>query len=113
MTHITGSLALAWGLLALAGVLEVLWLVALNTTEQLTRPVSAALSLALAGLEFVILSYVVRVIPAGTAYAICMGLGAAGGVLVGIVVFSEPMKAIQGLCIALIIVGMVGIKATQ
>jgi len=106
-------MALAWGLLAVAGLLEVLWLVALNVAEQLSRPLSAALSLLIAGIEFLILSYVVRVIPAGTAYAVCMGLGAAGGVLVGILFFSEPMKAVQAVCVGLIVVGLVGIKATQ
>jgi quaternary ammonium compound-resistance protein SugE len=106
-------LSVAWGLLAAAGLLEVLWLVALNTTEQLSRPVATALSLLFAGIEFVLLSYVVRAIPAGTAYAVCMGIGAIGGVLVGAVLFGESYRAFRLVCIGLIVAGTVGIRATQ
>jgi quaternary ammonium compound-resistance protein SugE len=107
------QLSVAWGLLAAAGLLEVLWLVALNSTDHLTRLIATTLSLLFAGAEFVLLSYVVRVIPAGTAYAVCMGIGAIGGVLVGATLFGESYRAFRLVCIGLIVAGTVGIRATQ
>lgn len=48
--------------------------------------------------------------PFGTAYAIWTGIGAAGTVILGIVMFGEPADAARLMCIGLIVAGIVGLK---
>jgi len=57
-----------------------------------------------------LLGLAVRTLPLGTAYAIWTGIGAAGTVVAGIVLFSEPANAGRLACVGLIILGIVGLK---
>ena len=52
-------------------------------------------------------------LPFGTAYALWTGIGAAGSMIVGMVVFGEPADALRITCLALIIVGIVGLKTVS
>lgn len=49
-------------------------------------------------------------LPFGTAYVVLTGIGAAGSVIVGIILFSESADPIRALCLMLIVAGMVGLK---
>jgi len=49
-------------------------------------------------------------LPFGTAYAIWTGIGAAGSIIVGMLVFSESADPIRIICLTLIVTGMVGLK---
>jgi quaternary ammonium compound-resistance protein SugE len=49
-------------------------------------------------------------LPFGTAYAVWTGIGAAGSILVGMLVFSEPADPVRILCLTLIVAGMIGLK---
>lgn len=101
---------MAWGILLLAGLLEVGWAVGLKYTEGFTRlwptvgtAASMVASLALLGLAL-------RTLPLGTAYAVWTGIGTIGTALLGIVLFEEPASAMRLACIALIVAGIVGLK---
>jgi len=56
------------------------------------------------------MSFALRVIPMGTAYAVWTGIGAVGTVLLGILMFDEPKNAVRLLCLAMIIFGIAGLK---
>src|SRR3546814_8432906 len=49
--------------------------------------------------------------PVGTAYAIWTGIGAVGVATVGILVFAESASPARLACLALIVAGVVGLKA--
>jgi quaternary ammonium compound-resistance protein SugE len=49
-------------------------------------------------------------LPVGTAYAVWVGVGAVGTVILGIVLFDEPLNALRIGSVALIVVGLVGLK---
>jgi quaternary ammonium compound-resistance protein SugE len=51
-----------------------------------------------------------RVLPAGTAYAVWTGIGAVGTVLLGIALLGEPATPARLACIALILAGIIGLK---
>ncbi|OJT98326.1 MAG: QacE family quaternary ammonium compound efflux SMR transporter [Rhizobium sp. 63-7] len=103
---------MAWFLLFLAGVLEIGWAIGLKYTEGFTRPIPTALTAASMVASVVLLGIAVRTLPLGTAYAIWTGIGTVGTVILGIVLFSEPATAVRLACIALIIAGIAGLKAT-
>ena len=105
--------SIAWSLLVLAGVLEVVWLVALKRSESFAHPAYGAVSVVVAWLSFALLAVTMRAIPAGTAYAVWTGVGAAGGALAGILLFGESLSTVRLASVALIIIGIVGVKVTQ
>ena len=57
----------------------------------------------------VLLEYAARSLPLGTAYAVWTGIGAIGTVLLGIMLFGEPSSAARMVCLALIVIGIVGL----
>ncbi|WP_245575006.1 DMT family transporter [Chitinilyticum litopenaei] len=60
-----------------------------------------------------LLSWAMRDIPAGTAYAIWTGLGAIGVTLGGIIWFGDPLGASRIACLALIVLGVAGLKLSS
>ena len=107
------SATLAWGLLLVAGALEVVWAVGIRYTESWTRPIPSALVVVAYVACLPLLSVVMKAIPAGTAYAVWVGLGAAGIVLWGIVFFGESASPARLFCLALIVAGVVGLKLVE
>lgn len=101
---------MAWVLLFLAGLLEVAWAVGLKYTDGFTRPLpTSGVIIAMIG-SVVLLALAVRTLPLGTAYAVWTGIGTAGAVLLGIVLFSEPATLLRLVFVGLIVAGIVGLK---
>ena len=101
---------MAWLLLFLAGLLEVGWAVGLKYTDGFTRPwPTAATIVAMIG-SVVLLALAVRTLPLGTAYAVWTGIGTAGAVLLGVVLFNEPATLARLFFVGLIVAGIVGLK---
>jgi quaternary ammonium compound-resistance protein SugE len=101
---------MAWGILFLAGLLEIGWAVGLKYTAGFTRlwP-TVGTGVALVG-SMVLLGLAVRTLPLGTAYAVWTGIGTIGTAILGILLFGEPASAMRMACIALIVAGIVGLK---
>lgn len=100
----------AWLLLTIAGLLEVCWAIGLKYTEGLTRPVPTVLTLlALMGSMY-LLARAAQTLPIGTAYAVWVGIGAAGAGILGIVLFKEPVSALRIGFLILLVISIVGLK---
>jgi quaternary ammonium compound-resistance protein SugE len=100
----------AWLVLVVAGVLEVVWAIALKASDGFSKPVPSAVTLVAAALSFWLLGLSLKVLPVGTAYAVWTGVGAVGAAVLGILVFHEPAHATRLVCIGLILAGIVGLK---
>ncbi|MES2663548.1 MAG: multidrug efflux SMR transporter [Pseudomonadota bacterium] len=101
---------MAWILLFLAGALEIGWLIGIKYSDGFTKLVPSVLTVLSMGVSLFLLSIVVRTIPLGTAYAIWTGIGAAGAVVLGIILFHEPAHASRLICVGLILAGVIGLK---
>ena len=101
-----------WLLLIVAGLLEVGWASALPATHGLSRPVPTLVFVALLGGSMLTLAMAARTIPLGTAYSVWVGIGAVGAALVGIVLHGDPAPPIRVAFLALLVVSVVGLKAT-
>lgn len=101
---------MSWWLLALAGLFEIGWAVGLKYTDGFSRPWPTLATVAAMVVSMGLLGLAVRTLPVGTAYAVWTGIGAIGTVLLGIVLLGEPASAGRLLCLALIVVGIVGLK---
>jgi quaternary ammonium compound-resistance protein SugE len=101
---------MAWVVLFVAGLLEITWAVGLKYTEGFTRLWPTAGTLAALIASMALLGVALRTLPLGTAYAVWTGIGTLGTAVLGIVLFREPATAMRLLCVALILVGIVGLK---
>jgi quaternary ammonium compound-resistance protein SugE len=101
---------LAWIALLGAGVLDVLWAVSMKYAHGYTRLGWSIVSLVLLAAFVFLLGRSLQVLPVGTAYAVWTGIGAVGTVLMGVVLFGESLDAVRIGCIALVIIGIVGLK---
>ncbi|MCA9461129.1 MAG: multidrug efflux SMR transporter [Nitrospira sp.] len=104
---------MAWTLLFVAGFFEIVWATALKFTDGFTRLWPSVGTVLAMGISMVCMSFALREIPMGTAYAIWTGIGAAGTVILGIVLFDEPRNVIRLLCIVAIIGGIAGLKLSS
>ncbi|MFI7240477.1 DMT family transporter [Streptomyces qinglanensis] len=104
---------MAWILLVVAGLVEVAWAVGLTFTEGFTRLWPSVLTAAGFATSMVLLALAVKTLPIGTAYGVWVGIGAAGAAVVGMLVLGEPVTAARVFFIALLLVAVVGLKATS
>ncbi len=101
---------MAWILLVVAGLFEVVWAIGLKYTEGFTRTWPSVITIVAMIVSIVLLGLAMRSLPVGTAYAVWTGIGAVGTVTLGIFLFQEPATAMRLGCIALIVGGIVGLK---
>ena len=101
---------MAWIWLVFAGAAEVGWMVALKFSDSFTRLWWSAATLGAMGLSLLFISFAIREVPMGTAYAVWTGIGAAGIAAVGMAFFGEPRTALRIACIACIVLGIAGLK---
>lgn len=104
------SQGVAWLLLIVSGLLDVAWAISMKYTAGYTRPGWTVLSLLLLGAFVYLLGKVLEVLPVGTAYAVWTGIGAAGTVLLGIMLFGEPVNPIRLGGVALVVVGIIALR---
>jgi quaternary ammonium compound-resistance protein SugE len=103
---------MAWFLLVIAGLLETGWAIGLKYTEGFTRPIPSLLTILAIAASMFLLAHAARTLPIGTAYAVWVGIGAAGAVILGIVLLGEPVNAGRLFFLALLLVSIVGLKLT-
>ncbi|MBN2655148.1 MAG: quaternary ammonium compound efflux SMR transporter SugE [Nitrospirae bacterium] len=101
---------MAWIILVVAGVFEVCWAIGLKYTEGFTRLWPTIGTLLSMIISVLLLGIAMKSLPVGTAYAVWVGVGAAGTVLLGILLFGEPFNAARLVSVSLIIAGIVGLK---
>mgnify|MGYP005766343045 FL=1 len=104
---------MAWVFLACAGLLEVVWSSFLKLSEGFTKLGWSVATIAGMLASFYLLSQAMKTLPLGTAYAVWTGIGAVGSVLVGILVFKEPVTAARMFFTVLLLTGIIGIKLTS
>lgn len=104
---------MAWLYLFAAGLFEIGWAVGLKYTEGFTRLVPTAWTLLSMVLSLGLLGLSLKTLPLGTAYAVWTGIGTIGTVALGILWLGESANALRLGCIALILIGIVGLKAVS
>jgi quaternary ammonium compound-resistance protein SugE len=101
---------MAWGILVLAGLFECGWAIGLKYTEGFTRLWPTVWTVVAMIISLYLLGIAMKGLPVGTAYAVWVGVGAVGTVILGIVLLKEPANAGRLVSVALIIAGIIGLK---
>jgi len=99
-----------WMILILAGMFEVAWAIGLKYTEGFTRLWPTVWTAGAMVVSMLLLGIAMKNIPVGTAYSVWVGVGSAGTVVLGIVLFGEPANVGRLVSVALIIIGIIGLK---
>ena len=101
---------MAWIMLIVAGLLEVVWAFSLKQSHGFTRLTPSVITLVAMAASFGLLSLSMRMLPLGTAYTIWTGIGAVGAFVVGIVVLGEQVSVMRIIAAAMIVSGIVLMK---
>ncbi|WP_243361335.1 DMT family transporter [Fundidesulfovibrio terrae] len=101
---------MAWGILFLAAAFEIAWASGLKATQGFTRPLATVVVAACMIASMVLLGLAAKHLPMGTAYAVWTGVGALGTAVIGIALYGEPATLPRLGCIALIALGVMGLK---
>lgn len=103
---------MSWLILVLAGLVEVAWAQSIRPTENFTRPLPTLVCFLLCAAAVYLLSLAMNTLPVGTAYAVFTGIGAAGAIALGVLVYRDPLTFGRFAALALIVGGVVLARAT-
>lgn len=101
---------MSWVYLILAGLLEIVWAVAMKQSAGFTRLVPTLLMAAAMPASFFLLALAMRSLPLGTAYMVWTGIGAIGALTVGVLWLGESATAMRVLAALLIAGGIILMK---
>jgi quaternary ammonium compound-resistance protein SugE len=104
---------MAWVLIVVAGLLEVAWSIGMKYTDGFTRLWPSLGTGAGIVASMLLLSQAAKSLPIGTAYGVWVGIGAAGAAVVGMLLLGEPANAGRIFFVLLLLVAVVGLKATS
>ncbi|UNK43553.1 quaternary ammonium compound efflux SMR transporter SugE [Luteimonas sp. S4-F44] len=101
---------MSWIILVLAGLFEIAWAIGLKYTEGFTRFWPTVGTVASMVISVGLLGIAMRTLPVGTAYAVWVGIGAVGTVILGIVLMGDAASPGRLISLALIVAGIIGLK---
>ncbi|MDT0443107.1 DMT family transporter [Streptomyces johnsoniae] len=104
---------MAWGILLAAALLELVWALALKQADGFSRLWPSVIGITVAAASFALLTIALGSLPMGTAYAVWVGIGTVGVALTGIVALGESAALPRLGFLALIVIGVIGLKALE
>lgn len=104
---------MGWVLVTIAGLLEVAWATGLKYTEGFTKLVPSIFTILAIVVSMWLLAWAARTLPIGTAYAVWVGIGAAGTAIMGVILFAEPMTFARIFFLCLLVVSVIGLRLSS
>ncbi|QNQ08677.1 DMT family transporter [Sphingomonas alpina] len=101
---------MAWILLGIAGLLEVVWAFFMKQSHGFTRIGPSAITLVAMIASFSLLSISMKTLPLGTAYMIWTGIGAVGAFVLGVALLDEQLSVMRIVAALLIVSGLILMK---
>jgi quaternary ammonium compound-resistance protein SugE len=104
---------MAWLVLVVAGLFEVVWAFSMKQSEGFTRLWPSVVTFAAMLVSFGLLAWSMRFLPLGTAYTVWTGIGAVGAFIVGILFLGEAASPLRLIAALLIVSGLVLMKLSS
>ncbi len=104
------SISMSWLVLIIAGLFETGWAIGLKYTEGFTRFWPSVATLLAMLISVVMLGMAMKQLPVGSAYAVWVGIGAVGTVILGIILLGDSASLPRLISVGFIILGIIGLK---
>ena len=104
---------MGWIYLVIAGLFEVAFTTSLKMADNFRHTTWSIAFFISISLSFYFLNKAAQMIPMGTAYAVWTGIGAVGTVIVGILLFAEPVFFWRIFFLFTLIASLVGLKVVS
>jgi quaternary ammonium compound-resistance protein SugE len=104
---------MAWLVLFVAGLFEVVWAYSMKQSIGFTRLVPSIVTGVAMLISCTLLAWSMKTLPLGTAYTVWTGVGAVGAFIVGVVILKEPVGAGRLAAALLIISGLVLMRVSS
>ena len=104
---------MAWLILFIAGLLEMVWALLLKQSAGFSKPVPTIGFFVSLLLSMFLLAQSLKTLPVGTAYAVWTGIGAAGTAIVGMIWLGESRDVLKLVSLVMLIAGIVGLRVTS
>ena|SRR5688572_20625010 len=101
---------MAWLMLFVAGLLEVVWAYSMKLSDGFTKPGASIVTVAAMLASFGLLAAAMKTLPLGTAYTVWTGIGAVGAFVLGVMYLNEPANVTRVIAALLIVGGIVLMK---
>lgn len=102
-----------WLILIFSGIFETIWAVGLKYSDGFSKLYPSIVVVVAMLISILGLSYSMKTIPVGTAYAVWTGIGAVGTVIAGIILFKEPATILKILLLMTIILSIIGLRLIE
>ena len=105
-----------WFLLILSGCIELVFTFCLGKASKaigIEKGIWGVGAVAAITLSIFLISKVIKTLPLGTAYSIWSGIGTVGTVLIGIIVFKEPVSFGRLFFISTLIISIIGLRTVS
>jgi quaternary ammonium compound-resistance protein SugE len=112
MIQFLSNPAVAWPLVFIATIIEIVWFIAIKKASGLEVWPWNMIQFILLFIDIPLLSFALKTLPAGSVYAFWTGASAVAIAILGIVFFGESLSSWRLVFIALVIIGLVGIQLT-
>ncbi|WP_419744480.1 DMT family transporter [Staphylococcus sp. LKG3-1] len=98
-----------WFKVILAGLIEIVWVTGLNTADSLLSWTGTFIVIII---SFFLVISACKYLPVGTVYAVFVGIGAVGTVIVDMIFYGDPFDLVKISLIIILIIGIIGLKLT-
>ncbi|SCS71172.1 DMT family transporter [Staphylococcus caeli] len=98
-----------WFKVILAGLIEIVWVTGLNTADSLMSWIGTFIVIII---SFFLVISACKSLPVGTVYAVFVGIGAVGTVIVDMILFNDPFNSVKIALILLLVISIIGLKLT-
>jgi len=102
---------MAWELLVLAGMLEIVWALALKQADGFAKPWPSLIGVA--AVSLIPPGLTPKHLPVGTTYAIWVGIGIFGVAVFGMLALGEHTSAVKLLFLSLIMIDVTGLRVIE
>ena len=100
----------SWLSIVIAAIFEVMWVIGL---KHANNPLEWIGTLVAIFISFYLMIKAGENLPVGTVYAVFVGLGTTGTVLVDALVFKQPISFMKIVFLAILLVGVIGLKLSS
>lgn len=104
---------MTWIFLFLGGIFEVVWATTMKLSNGFTNIWYSLYTIIGMIFSFGFLALAVKHIPLSISYPVWTGIGAVGSIIIGVVLFKDHLSFATWIFVAMLIVGIIGIKVTS